>query len=163
MRYCVTNFVPSGERSPRISARNSHAHCRMQRANGTASNNTQFLCYMEGMSIPAEVKTILNKYKKVVLIENGFEVFGVNPGLPHIEGIRVVASLKDVSDPLEIVDIYRSPDAIPAIVEELKTRNPAVVWLQPGAENPSAEEDARALGMKVISGRCIFADHKAMQ
>jgi predicted CoA-binding protein len=135
----------------------------MQRANGTASNNTQFLCYMEGMSIPAEVKTILNKYKKVVLIENGFEVFGVNPGLPHIEGIRVVASLKDVSDPLEIVDIYRSPDAIPAIVEELKTRNPAVVWLQPGAENPSAEEDARALGMKVISGRCIFADHKAMQ
>jgi predicted CoA-binding protein len=136
---------------------------------------------MEGMSIPAEVKTILNKYKKVVvigisanatrpshwiaryLIENGFEVIGVNPGLPHIEGIRVVASLKDVSDPLEIVDIYRSPDAIPAIVEELKTRNPAVVWLQPGAENPSAEEDARALGMKVISGRCIFADHKAMQ
>ena len=151
----------------------------MQRANGTASKTSRsFRSKVPSMSIPADVKTILKTFKKVAvvgisanssrpshwiaryLIENGFDVIGVNPGLPQIKGIRVVGSLREIADPLEIVDIFRSPDAIPAIIEELKNRKPAVVWLQPGAENPDAEDDARAAGMKIISGRCIFADHK---
>jgi uncharacterized protein len=95
------------------------------------------------------------------LIEQGYEVVGVNPGLPHVPGIRVYARVADVPGPLEIVDVFRSPDAIPPLVEELAELRPAVLWLQPGAENPDAAQRARALGMEVIEGDCIYADHRA--
>lgn len=122
-------------------------------------------------------KEILTKYKKVVVVgispkeerpshwiaqylfEQGFEVIGVNPMKPNIPNIKVVATLAEIPDPLEIVDVFRSPDAIPALVDELTSRKPHVLWLQPGAQNPSAEAKARDLGMTVISGPCIYAEH----
>jgi predicted CoA-binding protein len=97
------------------------------------------------------------------LIDHGFEVTGVNPGLPKIDGIRVVASVRDMPGPLEIVDVFRSPDAIPALLDEVAPLKPAVLWLQPGAENADAERKARSMGLTVVSGECIYADHKAMR
>ena len=96
------------------------------------------------------------------LQDNHYEVIGVNPGLPAIPGIRVVASLDDIEGELGIVNVYRSPDSIPEIVKQVAPRKPSVFWLQPGAENSTAEEEARALGMHVISGKCIFQDHQHM-
>lgn len=96
------------------------------------------------------------------LIEQGYDVIAVNPGLPRIDGVRVVASVADAvmaGGPLEIVDVFRSPDAIPSLIEELAPHKPAVIWLQPGAENPEAEARARDMGLKIISGECIYADH----
>ncbi|MGE0614639.1 MAG: CoA-binding protein [Bacteriovoracia bacterium] len=94
------------------------------------------------------------------LQEKGYEVVGVNPGLPKIPGLRIVATLKE-AQPLEIVDVFRSPDAIPALVEEVAPLKPVVFWLQPGAENPEAEARARELGLEVISGNCIYQEHRS--
>ncbi len=128
----------------------------------------------------SQISDILHKYNKIVVVgisanpdrpsnwiskylqENDFEVIGVNPGNPKIAGMNVVRSLNDVEDPLEIVNVFRSPDAIPALVDELALRKPAVLWLQPGAQNPEAEEKARSLGMIVISGPCIYKEHKRL-
>ena len=96
------------------------------------------------------------------LLNNGYEVIGVNPGMPLVQGVQVVASLSEVSDPLEIVNVFRSPDAIASLVEELAIRKPKVLWLQPGAQNPKAEQRARELGMTVISGPCIYEEHRAL-
>lgn len=96
------------------------------------------------------------------LLAQGFKVIGVNPGCPQIPGIEVVAKVSNVSHPLEIVNIYRSPDAIPELIEELKDFKPPVIWLQPGAQNLEAEDHARELGMQVISGECIYEEHKAL-
>jgi predicted CoA-binding protein len=130
------------------------------------------------MSIPQDVKQILQTCKKVAvigisvnpsrpsnwiaryLIDHGFEVTGVNPGLPRIEGIRVVESLDKIEGPLEIVNVYRNSDAVPEVIEALKAKKPKIVWLQPGAENPEAEICAQTHGLKIISGRCIFQDHQ---
>lgn len=95
------------------------------------------------------------------LIQQGYEVIGVNPGAPAIEGIRVVKTVAEAA-PLEIVDVFRSPDAIPELVEALKPLAPPVLWLQPGAENPAAEATARAAGMTVIAGPCIYQEHKSL-
>jgi predicted CoA-binding protein len=123
-----------------------------------------------------DLQAILKKYKKVAVVgisanesrpshwiardlqANGYEVIGVNPGLPKIDGIPVVASMKDVPGKLEIVDVFRSPDAIPALVEELAALKPPVLWLQPGAQNPDAEDRACELGMTVVSGPCIYQE-----
>jgi hypothetical protein len=123
---------------------------------------------------------ILKRYKRVAVVgisanpsrpshwiarylqDHGFEVTGVNPGLPKIPGIRVVASIEEAPQPLEIVNVYRSPDAIPALLEQVRPLKPAVFWLQPGAQNGEAEEEARSTGMTVVSGNCIYQDHQAM-
>ena len=128
----------------------------------------------------ANIKEILQKYKKITvvgisanpdrpshwiseyLIDQGYEVIGVNPGNPKIEGVKVMRSLNDIPDPLEIVDVFRSPDAIPALIEELAPRKPKVLWLQPGAQHPEAEKIAEKYGMIVISGPCIYQEHRMM-
>lgn len=127
-----------------------------------------------------DTTNILKKYKRVAVVgisanpsrpsnwiahflqEHGYEVTGVNPGLPKIPGIKVVASIEEAPQPLEIVNVYRSPDAIPALVEEVHSLKPAVFWLQPGAQNSEAEDHARSLGMTVVSGNCIYQDIQAM-
>lgn len=123
------------------------------------------------------ISEILKKFRRVAVVgisanpdrpshwiarylqEQGYEVIGVNPGKPKIPGIDVVATVAEAGK-LEIVDVFRSPDAIPALVEELKGLKPPVLWLQPGAQNAAAEKSAAALGMKVISGPCIYQEHK---
>ncbi len=95
------------------------------------------------------------------LVEQGYDVIGVNPGKPKVDFVKVVATLADAA-PLEIVDVFRSPDAIPAIVEECKTLGAKILWLQPGAENPVAEKTARSYGIEVISGPCIYQEHRRM-
>ena len=125
------------------------------------------------------ISQILKKYKKVAVVgisanperpshwiarylqDAGFEVTGVNPGKPNIPGIKVVASVLELKSP-EIIDVFRSPEAIPALVEELGVLKPHVVWLQPGAQNTEAENTARQLGMVVISGPCIYQEHKSL-
>ena len=127
-----------------------------------------------------KISEILKRYRRVTVVgisgnperpsnwiarylqENQFEVIGVNPGLPKIEGIQVVATIQEVPLPLEIVDVFRSPDAILGLLEELRPLKPAVLWLQPGAENPKAEEYARSLGIIVISGDCIYQEHRRL-
>ncbi len=94
------------------------------------------------------------------LTEQGYDVLGVNPGLPKVPGIRVVATIEEAA-PLELVDVFRSPDQIPALVEQVAPLKPTVFWLQPGAENQEAEERARELGMAVVSGECTYALHRA--
>lgn len=127
-----------------------------------------------------DTTNILKRYKRVAVVgisanpsrpshwiarylqDHGFEVTGVNPGLPKIPGIRVVASIEEAPQPLEIVNVYRSPDAIPALLEQVRPLKPPVFWLQPGAQNPDAEKQAHSLGMTVVSGNCIYQDHQAM-
>ena len=94
------------------------------------------------------------------LQEHGYKIIGVNPGLPKVPEIKVVARLEEVPEPLEIVNVYRSPEAIPGIVDELSRRQPALIWLQPGAQNPAAEKRAAELGLRIVSGPCIYQEHR---
>ena len=96
------------------------------------------------------------------LMDQGFEVIGVNPGMPKVDAIRLVATLKEVPGKLEIVNVFRSSEHVPALVMELIPLKPQVIWLQEGAENPEAERLARAAGIEVVSGRCIYRDHRAL-
>ena len=129
---------------------------------------------------PENVRHILAKNRKVAvvgisanpdrpshwiaryLMDQGFEVTGVNPGLPRIDAIPLVARVGEVPGSLEVVNVFRSSEHVPALIEELIPLRPRVVWLQEGAENPEAEARARAAGIEVVSGRCIYRDHRAL-
>jgi predicted CoA-binding protein len=92
------------------------------------------------------------------LIAKGFTVYPVNPGQAgkEILGQRVYARLSDIPHPIDMVDIFRAPDAVPAIVDEALRLDPLpkVIWMQLGVRNDGAAARAEAAGLKVVMNRC---------
>lgn len=100
------------------------------------------------------------------MIEAGFDVIPVNPGLAGQEllGKTVVATVSEIERPVHIVDVFRQSDAVPQIVEEVLSlgEDRPVLWLQLGIHHPVAEAEAKVAGMPVVSGKCIKIEHQRL-
>ncbi len=94
------------------------------------------------------------------LIENGFEVVGVRPGIVQILGCPCYDSLSEIPGPLEIVDVFRAPQHVPDIVDEVIPLRPKILWLQEGVKHPQAEKRAIKAGIVVVSDRCLAKFHR---
>lgn len=92
------------------------------------------------------------------LIGKGYRVIPVNPGLAggEILGQRVYARLADIPEPVDMVDIFRAPDAVPAIVEEALglVPRPKVIWMQLSVRHDAAARRAEEAGLRVVMNRC---------
>ncbi|MCU1262025.1 MAG: CoA-binding protein [Bryobacterales bacterium] len=95
----------------------------------------------------------------IYLLSKGFDVIPVNPREKEILGRKCYASLKDIPGPVEIVDIFRDPSAVPGIVEEAIAVNAKVIWMQLGVINEAAAERAREAGLAVVMDRCMKIEH----
>ncbi len=93
------------------------------------------------------------------LVGRGFAVVGVNPALEEpVLGLDVYPTLPDVPGPVDVVDVFRRSDAVPAIVDEAIARGDACIWLQEGVVHEEAAARARAAGLTVISDRCLYKE-----
>src|SRR5438105_14696680 len=99
----------------------------------------------------------------VYLKEQGFKVIPVNPGLTEVLGDKCYKSLSEIPEPIDIVDIFREPGAVPAIVEEAIARKAKVIWMQEGIVHNAAADKARAAGLKVIQNKCIYREHSNLR
>jgi uncharacterized protein len=92
------------------------------------------------------------------LIGKGYEIIPVNPGQAgrEILGQTVIASLGDLGAPVDMIDVFRASDAIPAIADEILALSwkPKLVWLQLGIHNDEAAARLEAAGIAVIMNRC---------
>jgi predicted CoA-binding protein len=92
------------------------------------------------------------------LIDKGFSVFPINPGHAgkEILGRMTYASLADLPEPVDMVDIFRASSAVPAIAEEIFAMNPLpkVVWMQLTVRDDAVASRLEAAGMKVVMNRC---------
>jgi predicted CoA-binding protein len=92
------------------------------------------------------------------LLERGYRVVPVNPGQAGKEvlGQRIYASLSKISEPIDMVDIFRGPEHVPPIVEEALTLlpRPQVIWMQLTVRNDEAARRAESAGLKVVMNRC---------
>ena len=92
------------------------------------------------------------------LLRKGYRVIPVNPGQAgkDIQGQTVVASLADIDEPVDMVDVFRAADSLPALVVEvlaMKT-TPKAIWGQLSVRHDAAAEKAEAAGIKVVMDRC---------
>lgn len=97
------------------------------------------------------------------LISKGFKVFPINPGHAggEILGEKAYARLADVPEPIDMVDIFRRPDAVPGIVEEALALDPKpkVIWMQLTIRNDEAAARAEAAGLTVVMDRCTKIEY----
>ena len=92
------------------------------------------------------------------LNERGYKVFPVNPGQGdgEIANIKAYAKLSDVPEPIDMIDVFRSSDAVPGVLEEALKLSPLpkVFWMQLGVRDDESAARAEAAGMKVVMDRC---------
>jgi len=133
-----------------------------------------------------EIKSILEKYRTVAVVglsrypnkdsyrvanylqSVGYHIIPVNPFADEVLGKKSYKSLLDVPEAIEVVDIFRPAEEVPAIVEEAiqlknKTGSPKVVWMQLGIVNEEAARRAREAGFTVVMDRCMMREHKHLQ
>lgn len=94
------------------------------------------------------------------LIEAGFTVIPVNPGQTEILGLKCYTSLDDISESVDIVNVFRRSEDVLPIAEQAVAIGAKGLWLQQGVINNDAKEIAEAAGLLVVMDRCIKIDHQ---
>lgn len=97
------------------------------------------------------------------LYENGYRILPVNPNLAgEILGEKPYESLSSVPFPVDVVQIFRPGEAVPAIVEQAIANGAKTVWMQEGIVNEQAAERARQAGLNVVMDLCMRAVHRRL-
>lgn len=89
----------------------------------------------------------------------GYEVIPVNPREGSILGNTSYPSLGDIPQPVEIVDVFRKPEALPAIAEEAVAIGAKCLWMQFGVISQEAADIATAGGLDVVMDKCMKVEY----
>ncbi|HEX4773142.1 MAG TPA: CoA-binding protein [Bryobacteraceae bacterium] len=92
------------------------------------------------------------------LQRQGYRIIPVNPKETEVLGERAYPTLGDVPDPIDVVDVFRRSEFVPAIVDELKGRKIRCIWLQEGVISKEAVAKAEAAGIPIVMDRCILKE-----
>jgi len=105
-------------------------------------------------------------YVPEYLHDEGYRIIGVNPTFTEqtLFGERVRATLAEITEAVDIVDVFRRPEQIPLHVEDILAMQPRpkVVWFQLGIKNEDAAKILEAAGITVVQNRCTLADHQRL-
>ena len=93
------------------------------------------------------------------LKRHGYRVIPVNPREPEILGERSFASLREVPVPIDIVNVFRAPSALPAIARDAVAIGAKCLWCQFGVINEEGARIAEDGGLAVVMDRCIKVEH----
>lgn len=105
-------------------------------------------------------------YVPEYLHDEGYRILGVNPTLVGevLFSQPVRATLAELAEPVDLVDVFRRAEQIPAHLPDILAMNPRpkVVWFQQGIRNDAAAAQLEAAGITVIQDRCTLADHQRL-
>lgn len=122
----------------------------------------------------AEIKTLLENVRTIALVgasdrpdrpsygvmaflqRHGYRVIPVNPQITgeHVHGEYIFRELSQIGEPIDMVDIFRRPQAAGEAVDEAIAAGAKAVWMQIGVINPEAAARAEAAGLRVVMDRC---------
>ncbi len=126
----------------------------------------------------AEVKALLEKSKNVAIVgisnkedrasyqvakwlqQNAhFNLFFVNPVIDEVLGQKCFASLADIPEPIDIVDVFRKAEDCPSVLEKAIAVGAKSIWLQLGISSDEVATVGSAAGLEVVMDRCIKIDY----
>jgi predicted CoA-binding protein len=91
--------------------------------------------------------------------EHGYRVIPVNPAYDSVLGEKCYKSLRDIPEPVDVVDCFRKSAEIPALAEDAIAIGARVLWMQLGVENEEARRRAETAGLEVVENRCVKIEH----
>ncbi len=91
----------------------------------------------------------------------GLRIVPVRPAVGAILGERAYARLADIPFAVDVVDVFRAPAEVPALVEECVNLKLPALWLQEGVVHETAARQARDAGLFVVMDRCLYKDYAA--
>lgn len=97
------------------------------------------------------------------LQRHGYRVIPVNPRETEVLGEPAYPSLLEVPEPIDVVDVFRAPDALPGIVEEAIQVDARALWCQYGVVHLDASRRAHEAGLTVVVDRCMKVEHARYQ
>ena len=95
----------------------------------------------------------------------GFEIIPVPayyPDVTMILGQKVYRKLVDIPGDVDLVDVFRRPQDIPAHLEDMLAKKPKAVWMQSGIRHDGVAESLAKAGIKVVQDRCLMVDHRSL-
>jgi predicted CoA-binding protein len=92
----------------------------------------------------------------------GYRIIPVNPRETEVLGEKSYPDLDAAPEPIDIVDIFRRSEHVPAIVEAALRKGARAVWMQEGVVHEDAARRAEAAGLAVVMDRCILKEHRRM-
>ena len=100
------------------------------------------------------------------LHRRGYKIIPINAGHggKHFFGQLVKSTIDEIDEPVDMVDIFRKPEAVPQIVDDslAKLKGLKTIWMQIGIKHKSSAQKARQLGLNVIEGRCPKIEHQRL-
>jgi uncharacterized protein len=85
----------------------------------------------------------------------GFEIVPVNPHETEVLGVPAVESLEDIDEPVDLVDVFRRSEHVPAIARSAVAIGARILWLQPGIHSREARGIAEDAGLTYVEDRCL--------
>ncbi|HET9545259.1 MAG TPA: CoA-binding protein [Gaiellaceae bacterium] len=94
------------------------------------------------------------------LLDAGYRVIPVRPHVREVHGIPCVASLAEIDEPIDLVDVFRRADACPGVTQEAVDAGAKAVWLQLGLVSPEARRIAEDAGVEYVENACTAIVHE---
>lgn len=91
---------------------------------------------------------------------HGYKIIPVNPSIKGSLGEKAVASLADVEEKIDMVDVFRRSEYVPDLVDEAIRLKVPAIWLQEDVIHEEAAEKARKAGIFVVMDKCILKEHR---
>ena len=93
--------------------------------------------------------------------QNGYRIVPISPKLDAVLGERCVASLRDLRESAELVNLFRAPQHLPAHVDQILAMDPLpfAVWFQLGIRHDESAARLRAAGVRVVQDACLMVEH----
>lgn len=134
------------------------------------------------MSQDTQIKELLTQSKTIAVVgltdnpmrpsygvsaymqQQGYRIIPVNPTIHEALGEKAYASLHEIPKDVKIdlVDVFRRPDAVPQIVDEVLDLKLPAIWLQETVVHEQAAEKARKAGVAVVMDKCILKEHRRL-
>ena len=93
------------------------------------------------------------------MLEHGYRVIPVNPQYEEVLGQKCYASLRDIPEKVDMVDVFRKSEDVMPIAEDAIAIGAGVLWQQLGVKNEAAAAKALAAGLKSVMDRCVKIEH----
>jgi uncharacterized protein len=141
-----------------------HESCEMPLKNATSAEVRQILTAFKTVAVVGlSDKPDRDSHRVAAYLQQaGYRIIPVNPNLAEVLGEKSYLTLRDVPGPVEVVDIFRKPDAVPAIVADAIAIGAKAVWMQDGIVHNAAADQARAAGMLVVMSKCMLREHRRL-